>query len=176
MKIHASGILIALALILLVSAVAWANRDEPRRYFGPGVGYPDLGSKYFYRYYPPDQWGKYGYGTGHMGLGYGPYIYGGKRVPPAVRDRAEFGFRSVTASFKRVGANQVRVSAPNAGYVTGLTVNVLSYSGDVLETGRVTVPPFDIIAHLPDGANSVQVRIDLVNGYSAAGYSLVPDY
>jgi hypothetical protein len=75
MKTH-FVVLVTLAFVLAVSAVSIAGSGEPKHYFGPGPGYPDLGDKYFYNHHPPEEWGTYGYGTGHMSLGYGPYVYG----------------------------------------------------------------------------------------------------
>ncbi len=172
MKTRFAGILIVVALAILTSTLAWADADTPTRYFGPGPGYPDNpGSKYFYRYYPPDQWQKYGYGTGHMGVGYGPYIYGGQRPSPGARDAAIYGPSLIIPKFKMVGNSQVMISAPGVG-VTGLTVNVLSFGGAVLQTGYVNASPFEIVANIPDGATVLQIRVDTVSGFRAMGYSL----
>jgi hypothetical protein len=171
MRKRLAGVLLIASFLLLACGLLWAEGDTPHNYFGPGPGYPDLGSKYFYRYYPPDQWQTYGYGTGHMGVGYGPYMYAGERPSPAERDALAYGPPLVRPQFKRVGNGQVSISVPGEG-ITRLTVNVLSASGAVLETGCVNTAPFEIVANLPDGTNSVQVRVDTVDGFRAIGYPL----
>jgi len=174
MRIRVLRMAIALVLALALVVPVLAGQVEPRRYFGPGVGYPDYGSsKYFYNYYPPEKWGTYGYGTGHMGMGYGPYIYGGRKLPPSAEDQANYGLATIRPKLKWIGGNQVLVSAP-AG-VKQITVDVLSFSGAVLETGTVVSPPFQIIARLPEGATSIRVRLDLPDsGFSAMAFSIQP--
>lgn len=165
---------LALIMLLLVTSAVLAEGGGQQRYFGAGPGYPDYSDKYYYRFYPPDQWGVYGYGTGHMGLGYGPYMYGKYRTIPAERDDYAMSYPPVYPTFKHAGNGSMLVSVPCAPNVRAITVNVLSFRGAILQTGTCTSPPFQIIAHIPEAAASIQVRIDLVDGFTAKGYSLVP--
>jgi len=172
MGVRVLGITIVSALMLALVAPVLAGDVEPQRYFGPGPGYPDLSAKYFYNYYPPEKWGKYGYGTGHLGMGYGPYMYGGRRVPSLAEDRPDFGVPALRPALKWIGGNEVRVSAPSG--VRQLTVDVLSFNGAVLQTGTVTSAPYEIIAVLPEGATTIRVRMDLPDGYSVRLFSIQP--
>lgn len=171
MKIVAAVIVV----LALASSVALADAAPSTRYFGPGPGYPDLGDKYFYRYYPPSDWGQYGYGTGHMGVGYGPYIYGKYRLDRSAAELRALAPYPVQPKMKRIGYDQVRVYMPENPRVVSMTVNVVADAA-VIETGTVSAPPYEIIAHVPAGADVIQVQVNLVDGISAVGYPLIPGY
>ncbi|MBI2842901.1 MAG: hypothetical protein HYX78_05830 [Armatimonadetes bacterium] len=175
MRKAATGLLLA-AFVLALLLPAWGGDVEPPRYFGPGVGYKDFGSsKYFRTYYPPEKWEKYGYGTGHMGMGYGPYIYSGPRTERPVFDRPDFATPLVKPRLKWIGGNQVRVITPSsAGNIQQLQVDVLAFNGAVLHTGTAVRAPYEIVALLPEGAASIRVRINLVDGFSAVVFPIVP--
>lgn len=177
MKVRAPLTLVALGFILLLVVPAWAGDVEPPHYFGPNVGYKDFGSsKYFYKQYPVEKWDIYGYGTGHMGMGYGPYVYGGRKSAPTVLELPDYGMPTIKPNLKWIGGNQVRVTTrPGPAAITGLTVDVLAYNGSVLETATAVAAPFEIIANLPDGAASIRVYMDLANnGFSATVFPIVP--
>jgi len=177
MNIRAVFVILTLMLAILFALPAMGGNVEQPRYFGPGPGYPDYGSaKYFYNYYPAENWEVYGYGTGHMGMGYGPYIYGGRRTQPTLVDRPDLSMPVLKPKLKWIGGNEVKVTAPKRPEsVRQLTVDVLAFNGAVLETGTVATPPFEIIARLPEGATSIRVYMDLTDqGFSAVVYPIVP--
>ncbi|MEN6520975.1 MAG: hypothetical protein ABFD46_07480 [Armatimonadota bacterium] len=177
MSIRTAVAILTLVLAVLLTLPALAGNADLPRYFGPGPGYPDYGSaRYFYNYYPSQSWEVYGYGTGHMGMGYGPYIYGGQRGQQTLLDRPDLAMPMVKPRVKWIGGNEVKVAAPSRpGTVVQLTVDVLAFNGDVLETGTVTSPPYEIIARVPEGATSIRVHISLADqGFSAVVYPIVP--
>lgn len=165
-----------LALAVLVTLPAWAGYVEQPRYFGPGTGYPDFGSaSFFYRYYPPNRWGTYGYGTGHAGQGYGPYVYGGRIYEPSLEQRPDLSMPMIKPRLKWIGGNQVRVYAPGSpGRVRQMKVDVLAFNGEVIQTATVASPPYEIIAILPEGATTIRVNLGLCDGFSASAYPIIP--
>lgn len=177
MSTRTAAAILTLALVVLFAIPVLAGNAETPRYFGPGPGYPDYGSaRYFYNYYPSESWEVYGYGTGHMGMGYGPYIYGGQRTQQTLVDRPDLSMPMVKPRVKWIGGNEVKIAAPSRpGTVVQLTVDVLAFNGDVLETGTVIGPPYEIIARVPEGATSIRVHIALSDqGFSAVVYPIVP--
>lgn len=183
MRLGITGVIVACVLVF-AGISALAGSVDPPHYFGPGPGYPDYGQnnvfgsggdKYFYSYYPPEQWGRYGYGTGDAGLGYGPYIYGGRTVPQLAQDRPNFGLPVMNPKLKWIGGNQVRITVPpGPGVVTQLRVEVLAWNGGVIESGIIDCPPYEIIARLPEGATNIRVTMGLADGYSTTVVPLIP--
>lgn len=146
------------------------------RYYGPGVGYPAQTGDYFNRYVPPKEWGQYGYGTGHLGEGYGPYIYGGRNgvSPPGLFDPLPGAYRDSPPPKVKVGRGQVRVSLPSdLPGVTCVTVTMVAFNNAELATQSIARPPFDFVFPVMDGLKNVRVRIDYINnGLSATSYPL----
>lgn len=170
------GVLFALLLVTVAALPVLASDLEQKHYFGPNVGYPDApNAKYFYSYYPPDKWDKYGYGTGDMGQGYGPYVYGGKKSAPTMLERNDFGMPLLRPKLKFLGGNSVLVTPPaRPDLVQGMIVDVVAFNGAVLETGTVTGNQ-EIIANLPEGSASIRVYVELANnGFSAQVFPIVP--
>lgn len=155
--------------------------------FGPGVGYPTPSSNntagysttdgdYFRRYIPRSQWGSYGYGTGHLGEGYGPYIFGDRSgaSPPGLNDPLPGAYSEAPPPSIKVGRGQIRVRLPsNLRGVRRVTVTVLAFNNAELEYQCIEQPPFDFNLPVVDGVKNVRVRIDYVNnGLSATSYAL----
>lgn len=146
------------------------------RYFGPGVGYPSESGSYFRRYIPPESWGRYGYGTGHLGEGYGPYIFGPKEgaSPPGLFDIPPPAYAGAPPPAVKVKHGFVFVTVPN--WVPGIrsvTVTLLAYNGAELATQCISAPPYQFKFPVEDGVTNVRVRIDYPNnGLSATSYPL----
>ncbi len=176
MRTLTTGLMLVLAILIIASLPSWAGNAPPERYFGIGSGYPDYGSaSYFLRTYPEDKWSVYGYGTGFMGMGYGPYIYGGRNTERTLQEEPGLAYRPVTPKLKWIGGNQVQVNVPApAGAIKQIQVDVLAFNGAVLETGTVVNPPFVIIAQLPEGAASIRVYTSTMDGFSSVVYPIVP--
>ena len=176
MRVRIAGVLFVLLLAIMIAMPTRAGNVEPPRYFGPGPGYPDYGSAtYFYKQYPPEKWNVYGYGTGHAGMGYGPYIYGGRRTEPTLEERPDLAMPMVKPKVKWIGGNEVRVAIPaSPSSITQLKVDVLAFNGAVLESGTVVSAPYEIIAHLPEGATSIRVYTCLADGFSSVVFPVVP--
>jgi hypothetical protein len=183
MKNSAFGVILGLLLLVAVALPVLAGEVQPHRYFGRGPGYldpardfmsyGDPGAKYFRSSYPESRWGKYGYGTGHLGQGYGPYIFGGRSTSKLVEDRPDHGMPMLRPSLNWIGGNEVRVTAPwSPSQVKTLHVEVVNFVGAVLETGTVSDPPYEIIARLPEGATQIRVSTELSDGLSAASFSI----
>lgn len=182
MKLAIASILAV--LLLAASLPVFAGSVEPTHYFGVGPGVPDFGqnnfwdqgsSKYFYNYYPPSRWEQYGYGTGDAGMGYGPYIYGGRQVPQLAQDMPDFGLHVMKPNLKWIGGNQVRVTVPaGPGAVTQLRVDVLAWNGAVLQSATVTCPPYEVIAILPEGATNIRVSMGMSDGFNSTVIPLIP--
>ncbi len=155
--------------------------------FGPGVGYPTGTNEdsvgfttgdgdYFRRYIPQSQWGTYGFGTGHMGEGYGPYIFGRRSggSPPGMFDPLPGTYQDAPPPSIKVGRGQIVVKLPNnLPGVRRVTVTVLAFNNAELESQCLEAPPFNFVLPVVDGVKSVRVRIDYVNnGLSATSYAL----
>lgn len=144
--------------------------------FGPGVGYPSETGDYFHRYIPPEDWGKYGYGTGHLGMGYGPYIYprGDGPSPPGLFDPLPEYYRDAPPPSIKVKHGVITVGVPS--YIPGIrsvTVTVLAFNGAELATQCISQPPYKFTFPVLDGSKNVRVRIDYINnGLSATAYPL----
>lgn len=155
-------------------------------YFGPGVGYPmpdtknglypNAGGDYYRRYIPPQQWGKFGYGTGHLGTGYGPYIFAPKEGPssPGMFDPLPGSYHAAPPPTIRVKRGCINVSLPgNIPGIKCVTVTVLAFNNAELVTRSISCPPYKFSIPVMDGCKSVRVKIDYVNnGLSATAYPL----
>lgn len=159
--------------------------NGPNNYFGPGVGYGtpsgafgdyQNAGDYFRRYVPPDQWGTLGQGTGHLGQGYGPYIFsprdGAQR--PSLNDPLYPPYQYSPPPKVKVGRGLITVSMPgNIPGVRQVTVTLLAFNGAELCTQCITTPPYLFKIPVMDGSKNVRVRIDYINnGLSATSYSL----
>ena len=148
-----------------------------QKYFGPGVGYPaDVGGDYFYRYMPPREWGTYGYGTGHLGEGYGPLIFPRREgpSPPGMFDPLPGPLQDAPPPKVKVGRGQIRVAMPgNIPGVKSVTVTIVAYNNADLATETRSCPPYVFTFPVMDGVKNVRVRIDYANcGLSATSYPL----
>jgi len=145
-------------------------------YFGPGVGYQTNNGDYFRRYIPAHQWGQYGNGTGHLGDGYGPYVFGRRDgpSPPGMFDPLPGAYRDAPPPKIKVGHGQIRVSLPSdIPGITCVTVTLVAFNNADLDVKSIKCPPFAFVFPVPDGVKSVRVRIDYVNnGLSATSYPL----
>lgn len=145
-------------------------------YFGPGVGYPAESGDYFRRYFPPEQWGRFGYGTGHLGQGYGPYIFAPNKggPPPGMFDPLPLPYTDAPPPAIRVKNGTINVTVPSS--IPGIrcvTVTVLAFNGAELETQQKSAPPYKFSLPVVDGVKNIRVRIDYNNnGVSATSYAL----
>ncbi|MHB9037561.1 MAG: hypothetical protein ACYC64_12915 [Armatimonadota bacterium] len=147
------------------------------QHFGSGVGYPtQLGADYFHRYIPSGQWGKYGYGTGHLGQGYGPYVFPDlkKGPPPGMFDPLPGEYDNAPPPKIKVSRGTIRVGLPgNIPGVRCVTVTVLAFNGAELCSQTLSCAPYAFNLPVLDGAKNLRVRIDYVNnGLSATSYPL----
>lgn len=157
----------------------------PNNYFGPGVGYGTPSGAfgdyhnagdYFRRYVPPEQWGKFGQGTGHLGQGYGPYIFspreGAQR--PSLNDPLMPPYQYAPPPKIKVGGGVINVSVPgDLPGVRQVTVTLLAFNGAELCTQSIQAAPFNFQIPVMDGSKNVRVRIDYINdGLSATSYPL----
>ncbi len=148
------------------------------KYFGPGPGYPSDSNEngdFFHRYVPADQWGRFGYGTGHLGDGYGPYIFGGQGpTPPGMFDPLPGAYQSAPPPLIKIRHGHIRVAMP--GDIPGIrcvTVTIVAFNNADLATMTLSKPPFVFNFPVMDGCKNVRVRIDYVNnGLSATSYPL----
>jgi len=144
--------------------------------FGPGVGYPSESGDQFRRYIPQNEWGRYGYGTGHLGEGYGPYIYGRRKgpSPPGLFDPLEPAYKEAPPPTIKVSNGRIRVGMRNdLPGVTCVTVTIVAFNNAELVTQSLQCPPFNFDLPVMDGVKSVRVRIDYNNaGLSATSYPL----
>ncbi len=147
-----------------------------RHYFGPGVGYQNDSGDQFRRYFPREDWGKYGYGTGHMGMGYGPYIYSPREGgPPAgLFDPLEPAYKDAPPPSIKVRDGNIRVAFPsNIPGIACVTVTVVAFNNAELLTQSMQGPPYVFNFPVVDGVKSVRVRIDYRDsGMSATSYRL----
>jgi len=155
-------------------------------YFGSGPGYPmpdnkyglysNAGGDYFRRYIPPEQWGRFGYGTGHLGTGYGPYIFSPQEggPPPGMFDPLPGSYMAAPPPSIKVKRGCINVSLP--GDIPGIkcvTVTVLAFNNAELATQTISCPPYKFTFPVMDGCKNVRVKIDYVNaGLSATAYPL----
>jgi hypothetical protein len=162
-----------------------SNGNGLSNHFGPGVGYSvPSGSfgdymnagDYFRRYIPRDQWGTYGYGTGHLGLGYGPYIFAPREggPPRTLNDPLPGAYMAAPPPKIRVGRGQIKVSMPaKIPGVQKVTVTVLAFNGAELSTICLQQPPYNFVFPVLDGSQNGRVRIDYANnGLSSTAYPL----
>lgn len=145
--------------------------------FGSGVGYPaEIGADYFHRYIPSDQWGMYGYGTGHLGKGYGPYIYPDLKngPPPGMFDPLPSEYDNAPPPKIKVSKGHIYVGMPNnIPGVRCVTVTVLAFNGAELCSQSRECAPYKFDLPVLDGAKNLRVRIDYINnGLSATAYPL----
>ena len=144
--------------------------------FGPGVGYPTNNADFFHRYLPPEDWGKYGYGTGHLGEGWGPYVFsrGHGSSPPGLFDPLPGTFEGAPPPSINVKRGRIRVAVrDDLPGVECVTITILAFNGAELATQSKTCPPFKFNFPVLDGCKNVRVRIDYVNrGLSATSYPL----
>ena len=148
-----------------------------QKYFGPGVGYPaDVGGDYFYRYMPPREWGRWGYGTGHLGEGYGPLIFPRRDGPSPLGmfDPLPGPLQDAPPPKVKVGGGQIRVAMPgNIPGVKSVTVTIVAFNNADLATMTCSNPPYVFTFPVMDGVKNVRVRIDYANcGLSATSYPL----
>lgn len=154
-------------------------------YFGPGVGYGAPSGQfgnyenqgdYFRRYVPPGQWGNLGNGTGHLGEGYGPYIYSPRNgpPPPGINDPLPGTFSGPPPPRIKVAGNMVKVCLPkNMQGVRQVTVTLVAFNGADLVEGCIQHPPWIIALPVMDGIKTVRIRVDYCNnGLSATSYPL----
>lgn len=156
-------------------------------YFGPGVGYPSgngdsfgspygVSGDYMRKYVPPEAWGSMGYGTGHLGQGWGPYIWGNREgpSPPGMFDPLPQPYLTAPPPSIKVKNGHVLVRLP--GDIPGIkcvTVTILAFNGAELCSQSKQSPPFAFDLPVMDGIKNVRVRIDYVNaGLSATSYPL----
>lgn len=156
--------------------------------FGPGVGYPTGNPNsnsagfstgdgdYFRRYIPQSQWGVGGYGTGHLGEGYGPYIFGNEEgaSPPGLFDPLPGTYMDAPPPSIKIGRGQIFVNLPpNLPGVRRVTVTMVAFNNAELATQCIEHPPYNFQFPILDGVKNVRVRIDYVdNGLSATSYAL----
>lgn len=156
-------------------------------YFGPGVGYPSGGGDsfgspygvsgdYMRKYVPPEAWGSMGYGTGHLGQGWGPYIWGNREgpSPPGMFDPLPQPYLQAPPPKIKVKNGHVLVGLPgNIPGIKCVTVTILAFNGAELCSQSKQSPPFTFDLPVMDGIKNVRVRIDYVNaGLSATSYPL----
>lgn len=154
-------------------------------HFGPGVGYGtpsgafgnyQNAGDYFRRYMPPGQWGTYGYGTGHLGQGYGPYVFSRRdgSSTPGMFDPLRSPYFDAGPPKIKVGRGQINVSLPNnLPGVQQVTITLLAFNGAELCTICLQKPPWNLSLPVMDGGKNVRVRIDYCNqGLSATSYPL----
>ena len=139
--------------------------------FGPGVGYPTNNADFFHRYLPADQWGKYGYGTGHLGEGWGPYVFssGSGESPPGLFDPLPGTFAGAPPPSIKVKRGRIMVAVrEDLPGVQRVTITILAFNGAELATQYRACPPFKFNFPVLDGCKNVRVRIDYIdNGLSA---------
>ena len=146
------------------------------KWFGPGVGYPTESGDYFHRYIPPEDWGKFGYGTGHLGEGWGPYVFSRRHgpSPPGLSDPLPGAYTSAPPPSIKVKRGNIRVAMPSdVPGVRCVTVTILAFNNAELATQSLQCPPFVFNFPVLDGCKNVRVHIDYVNdGLSATSYPL----
>jgi len=148
----------------------------PHNFFGPGVGYPTGTGDYFRRYIPASEWGQFGQGTGHLGNGYGPYIYGNREgpSPPGMFDPLPGAYTYAPPPSIKIKNGHILVSVrKDIPGVKCVTVTMVAYNNADLATETLSSPPYLFDFPVLDGVKNVRVRIDYVNnGLSATSYPL----
>lgn len=145
-------------------------------YFGPGVGYPANTGDYFRRYVPSGDWGIYGYGTGHLGEGWGPYIYGNRHgtSPPGLFDPLPGAYRDAPPPAIKIKHGHVYVTVPES--IPGIrcvTVTMVAFNNADLACQTISTPPYQFDFPILDGLKNVRVRIDYCDsGLSATSYPI----
>ncbi|MEN6415869.1 MAG: hypothetical protein ABFD49_04980 [Armatimonadota bacterium] len=145
--------------------------------FGSGVGYPtQLGADYYHRYIPASKWGRFGFGTGHMGQGYGPYVFPDLKngPPPGMFDPLPGEYQEAPPPKIKVKSGVIQVGLPgNIPGVRCVTVTVLAFNGAELCSQTLSCAPYAFNLPILDGAKRIRVRIDYINnGLSATAYPL----
>lgn len=144
--------------------------------FGPGVGYPAETGDYMRRYLPASEWGQYGYGTGHLGEGYGPYIYSNRSgsSPPGMFDPLPGPYRAAPPPSIKIRRGMISVGVPSGlPGVCRVTVTMVAFNNAELCTQSIEKPPYQFVFPVVDGVKNVRVKIDYVNhGLSATSYPL----
>lgn len=195
-----------LTLIALLALGAGATADQPignlgynsyegavskgaglHKYFGPGVGYPSgsggslndpygVSGDYMRKYVPADQWGQMGYGTGHLGEGWGPYIFSNREgsSPPGLFDPLPGAYRDAPPPAIKIKRGRILVGLPrDIPGIKCVTVTILAFNGAELATQTVSTPPYQFDLPVLDGVKNVRVRIDYCDeGLSATSYPL----
>jgi len=146
-------------------------------YFGPGVGYPaEVGGDFMRRYVPSDQWGQMGYGTGHLGEGWGPYVFSDRDGPsqPGMFDPLPGAYREAPPPVIKVKHGRILVGLPSdIPGIRCVTVTILAFNGAELYAQTINSPPFKFDLPVIDGVKNVRVRIDYCDtGLSATSYPL----
>ncbi len=156
------------------------------KYFGPGVGYPAGNGNYGYpygvsgdfmrKYVPSDQWGELGYGTGHLGEGWGPYIFSNREgsSPPGLFDPLPGSY--VDAPPPTIRVKHGRIVVGMRGDIPGIkcvTVTILAFNNAELAVQTLNKPPYKFDFPVMDGVKNVRVRIDYVDeSLSATSYPI----
>lgn len=186
--------LIVLAVFSVASAAAFAENGQTgnlgynsyegyvsggtglNKNFGPGVGYPTDGGDYGRRYIHPQEWGKYSYGTGHLGEGYGPYIFSPREgsSAPGMFDPLPGAYREAPPPSIKVKRGCIRVKLPSdIPGIARVTVTIVAFNNAELASKCLECPPYDFAFPVMDGCKNVRVRIDYINeGLSATSYPL----
>lgn len=145
--------------------------------FGPGVGYPaEVVGDFMRRYVPAEQWGSMGYGTGHLGEGWGPYVFSNRSgsSPPGMFDPLPGAYREAPPPAIKIKHGRILVGLP--GDIPGIkcvTVTILAFNNAELATMTVSNPPYQFDFPVMDGVKNVRVRIDYCDeGLSATAYPL----
>lgn len=147
------------------------------KYFGPGVGYPaEVGGDFMRRYIPSGKWGQFGYGTGHLGEGWGPYVFGNREgsSPPGLFDPLPEAYDTAVPPLIRIKNGRVFVGLRNdIPGIKCVTITMLAFNGAELATQSVSKPPYQFDFPVLDGVKNVRVRIDYCNdGLSATSYPI----
>lgn len=147
------------------------------KYFGPGVGYPaEVGGDFMRRYIPSEKWGQFGYGTGHLGEGWGPYVFGNREgsSPPGLFDPLPEAYDTAVPPSISIKHGRVLVGLRNdIPGIKCVTITMLAFNGAELATQSVSKPPYQFDFPVLDGVKNVRVRIDYCNeGLSATSYPI----
>lgn len=156
------------------------------KYFGPGVGYPAGGGNFGYpygvsgdfmrKYVPAGQWGQLGYGTGHLGEGWGPYIFSNRQgsSPPGLFDPLPGSYTDAPPPYIKVKRGHIYVNLRNdIPGIKCVTVTVLAFNNAELAAKTINKPPYKFDFPVMDGVKNVRVRIDYVDeSLSATSYPL----
>lgn len=147
------------------------------KYFGPGVGYPaQVGGDFMRRYIPSEKWGQFGYGTGHLGDGWGPYVFGNREgsSPPGLFDPLPEAYDTAIPPAISIKHGRVFVALRNdIPGIRCVTITMLAFNGAELATQSVSKPPYQFDFPVLDGVKNVRVQIDYCNeGLSATSYPI----